>query len=404
MSESRASGKRMRDHRVDALRGAALGMMFVDHIPDNLLNRITLRNLGFCDAAEIFVLLAGFASMLAYGRTFERDSFAAGMGKLLRRCGKLYVYQVGMLLVSIAVITQWRHYHAVPVEFLEPELAYGLRSVWRAMTLTALPGNLNILPLYIVLLLCFPLIHYTCRISLRLAALLSGALWLLVNLEPSINLPNWFDPDGWYFDPFAWQFLFTIGAISAVVTSRRDGDLPRRRAVVALAWTYLAFSAIQAFPWSQWGLPNFSPLDIDPPLKTPLSPLRLIDVMAIFYLVQSSPLMTRFAASPQGQWLAVLGRHSLEVFAAGTLLDMLAKLLFATFGNGWALQIGVNVVGLGTLFGLARALDRRRTRLRAAAAAPSVGAPAGTAAGVSAGAPAGTPPARSAVPGLAGRK
>ena len=32
-----------RDHRVDALRGVALAMMFVDHIPDNLLNRLTLR-------------------------------------------------------------------------------------------------------------------------------------------------------------------------------------------------------------------------------------------------------------------------------------------------------------------------------------------------------------------------
>ncbi len=344
-------------------------MMFVDHIPDNLLNRLTLRNLGFCDAAEIFVLLAGFASMLAYGRSFERDGLRPALGKIARRCAKLYVYQIGMLLISIAVITQWRRYHPVPVDFLEPELAHGLRSLWRAMMLEALPGNLNILPLYIVLLAIFPLIYYGSRIGLAATVAASGALWLLVNLDPQLNLPNWLDPDGWYFNPFAWQFLFTLGALAALVTQKRGGDLPRRPWLVALAWCYLAFSAVQAFPWSIWGLPNLSPLNIDPPLKTPLSPLRLIDVLAIFYLVQCSRRVARGAASRGGQILAVLGRHSLEVFSAGTVLDLFAKLLFATAGStslvsNWLLQVGVNVVGLGALFLLARSLDRRKQERR----------------------------------------
>ena len=370
-----------RDHRVDALRGVALAMMFVDHIPDNLLNRLTLRNLGFCDAAEIFVLLAGFASMLAYGRAFERASIRIAIGRVLRRCGKLYLYQVGMLLVSIGVITQWRRYHAVPVDFLEPELAHGFESLWRAMLLQALPGNLNILPLYIVLLLLFPLIYLASRVSVRFALGLSGALWLLVNFEPQLNMPNWLDPDGWYFNPFAWQFLFTLGAMAAILTQARGGDLPRRRWLVVACWGYLAFSAVQAFPWSVWGLPNLSPLDIDPPLKTPLSPLRLIDVLAIFYLVQSSPRAARGAAARAGQVLAVLGRHSLEVFSAGTLLDLLAKLLFATLGSGWLLQVAVNVIGLGTLFLLARWLDRRKAQRKRAARAQASGEAEGASSG-----------------------
>ena len=364
MTQPRPAAATGRDHRVDALRGVALAMMFVDHIPDNVLNRITLRNLGFCDAAEIFVLLAGFASMLAYGRAFPREGARVAIGRVLRRCAKLYVYQVGMLLVSIGVITQWRRFHAVPVDFLEPELAHGFSSLWRAMALEALPGNLNILPLYIVLLALFPLLYVTSRFGgVRFALLVSGALWALVNIFPQINLPNWFDPDGWYFNPFAWQFLFTIGAMAATVTQARGGDLPRFTWLIGLSWAYLGFSAVQAFPWSAWGLPNLAPLDIDPPLKTPLSPLRLIDVLAIFYLVQSSPALSRAAASRTGQALAVLGRHSLEVFSAGTLLDLLAKLLFATLGSNWMLQIAVNVIGLSTLFLLARALDRRKQRL-----------------------------------------
>jgi hypothetical protein len=61
-------------------------MMFVDHIPQNVLNRFTLRNVGFADAAEIFVLLAGYASWLAYGRNFERVGLRAGVGRVWRRC------------------------------------------------------------------------------------------------------------------------------------------------------------------------------------------------------------------------------------------------------------------------------------------------------------------------------
>ena len=369
MTTSDSVPRRGRDHRVDALRGAALAMMFIDHIPDNVLNRLTLRNLGFCDAAEIFVLLAGFASMLAYGRAFAREGIGIGLRKLGRRIGRLYVYHIGMLLISIGVITQWRHYHPVPVRFLEPELAHGLSSLWRAMLLYAQPASLNILPLYIVLLGVFPLVYLTSRAGIGVALALSGALWGVVNLFPQINLPNWFDPDGWFFDPFAWQFLFTIGAMAAIVTGRSGGDLPRHRWAVIAAWAYLGFSAVQAFPWSDWNLPNLAPLHIAPPLKTPLSPLRLIDVLSIFYLVQSSPRMSRVASSGGGQVLAVLGRHSLEVFAVGTTLDLLAQLLFVTWGSPWLLQIGVNVFGLGGLLLLARWLDRRKTARRTPAAA-----------------------------------
>ena len=32
-------------------------------------------------------------------------------------------------------------------------------------------------------------------------------LWI-VSIWTAINLVNWMDGQGWYFNPFAWQFLF----------------------------------------------------------------------------------------------------------------------------------------------------------------------------------------------------
>ncbi len=58
-----------RDPRIDFFRGLALIFIFWDHVPHNPLGQITLRNIGFSDAAEVFVFLAGYAAILAYGKT-----------------------------------------------------------------------------------------------------------------------------------------------------------------------------------------------------------------------------------------------------------------------------------------------------------------------------------------------
>ncbi len=371
---SRAAGRdadvpprRERDGRVDALRGLALLMMFVDHIPQNLLNRLTLRNLGFADAAEIFVLLAGFASMLAYGRLMDRAGLLTGINRVARRIGKLYLFQLGLLLISIVLIRWYSNHHPVSPEYLEPELAHGHRNIWRAAFLLALPSNLNILPLYIVLLACFPAIWLLLRRGLVVVLVPSALLWLAANLDPDLNFPNWLDPDGWYFNPIAWQFLFTLGAVFATVAARHGGDIPRHPALTVGAWTYLAFSLLEAFPYDQHGLPSFAPFDIANPGKTPLAPLRLLDVLSIFYLVASSERARRLTATVPGRGLALLGRHSLEVFTLGTFVDLLGKLSFDRFGTGFVMQVAINLVGVSLLFALASFLDRRKRRQRAEA-------------------------------------
>ncbi|MGA7609375.1 MAG: OpgC domain-containing protein, partial [Xanthobacteraceae bacterium] len=44
-----------RDLRLDLFRGIALWLIFLDHIPSNIVSWITIRNYGFSDATEIFV-------------------------------------------------------------------------------------------------------------------------------------------------------------------------------------------------------------------------------------------------------------------------------------------------------------------------------------------------------------
>ena len=359
-----ATPRKRRDHRVDALRGLALLMMLCDHAPQDVLNRFTMRNFGFADAAEIFVLLAGYASWLAYGRRILRGPPEGGwlytVERILRRCWRLYLFQMIMLFVSILTIRRWRHYDPVPVDFLEPELAHGSGWVWHVLTLEALPNNLNILPLYIVLLFSIPLMVWLWSRSPWLLLGVSFVLWVVANFNPSINFPNWLDPDGWYFDPLAWQFIFVLGMLSAWVAGRNDGNLPIPR---WLRWTcvgLLIFGAFERFPYAQWGLPDLTPITPPSADKSILAFPRWTEAMAILFVVQSSVTAIRVSETKIGQAFALLGRHSLEVFSLGTVLDLFARLFMNSAGDGWWVQVVVNVTGLLAVFMMAWWLDRHR--------------------------------------------
>ena len=120
MSESASAsvGQRRlpRDSRVDVMRGIALVMIFIDHVPGNLLGLVTMRNFGFANTAELFVLLAGFASMVAYGGSFARDGVLTGLRRVLLRLLRLYIFQVVLLFSVVIVVTTWLDHFGIEPE------------------------------------------------------------------------------------------------------------------------------------------------------------------------------------------------------------------------------------------------------------------------------------------------
>jgi hypothetical protein len=349
-----------RDSRVDALRGVALIMIFIDHVPGNLLSLVTMRNFGFADAAELFVLLAGFASMVAYGGSFARDGVLTGLRRVLLRCLRIYLFQALLLLAVLVVVGAWLRNFGIAPESGAPFVHSGLTGLRHGLTLQALPASLNILPLYIVLLALFPLIYGLITTSPIVAFVASGALWVWVNLDPSINLTNWLDGRGWFFDPFAWQFLFVIGALGALLLRRYDGNLPRPLWLRTAAWGYLGFALIAVAPWDSWGWSSLHPIALDAPDKTVLAPLRLLHVLAIAVLALGSTWFRALAERPALRLLVVCGRNSLEVFALGTMLAMICRLAFRTFGITLATQLLANGIGVGLMIALAMVLERVR--------------------------------------------
>ena len=239
-----------RDLRIDFLRGLALLFIFIDHIPDNGLAHFTLRNFGFADAAEVFVLLAGFSAVLAYQRSFEREGFRAGAARVMDRVRDIYLWHLALVAfcaIGLTVAAVWfenpMYSHNIGVHVFGESPA---AATFFAATLINQPNMLNILPLYIVLMLVWvPFVLWLLPRRPWQMLFVSASLWLIANLL-QLNLPSQQAPQGWVFNPFAWQLLITVGALAAHFS--RQEPIPASRVTIALAGAYVAFAFLVAAP------------------------------------------------------------------------------------------------------------------------------------------------------------
>lgn len=354
-----------RDLRIDFFRGLALVFIFWDHIPHNPLGQVTPRNFGFSDAAEIFVFLAGYAAVLAYGKLLLRDGYAVACLRVLRRVWVLYVAHIFLLAVLMGVVF-YTNNHVDSRNFInEMGLDYFLANPQQALIdellLRFKPNLMDPLPLYVVLLAGLPLILPLLMRWSFAALALSGALYLCA---PGWNLSS--HPGGeWFFNPLAWQFLFVLGGVAARHAQTRPADAPPatwKSPLFFAAAGYLVFSAVVALSWKVPGLHDaWMPMlvrDVLYPLdKTDLSPMRLLHFLALAYyvavLLPRSDWLTRWPARE----VCRMGMHSLEVFCLSVLLAPLADAVATLYGLNAVGQVALACAGVLLMSALAAWLD-----------------------------------------------
>src|SRR3954462_6801388 len=93
-----------RDLRLDLFRGIANWAIFLDHIPDNVVNWITTRNYGFSDAADLFVFISGYTASFVYARMMLERGFIVGATRLFKRVWQLYVAHIILFVIYIVSI------------------------------------------------------------------------------------------------------------------------------------------------------------------------------------------------------------------------------------------------------------------------------------------------------------
>lgn len=361
-----------RDPRIDVFRGLALVMIFINHVPGTIYELFTSRNFGFSDAAEAFVLMSGVAAGLAYGPMFAQGVGRHGISRVWGRAWTLYIVHLATtawaLGISAGAALFFGVTRMIEINNIGPLLRDPLAVLVGIPLLGHQLGYVNILPLYAVLLLAVPLFLL---LGLRRPGLLLGLsllLWIAAG-QFRLNLPNFPNPGGWFFNPFAWQLLFVIGLLTGLAMKQGERFVKIRLWLVLLCAAYL----IMALLWVQWppagrlgrvvladlyhaGWP-FYIVGFD---KTFLTLPRLLHILALAYLLSALPVVQRFCASRAAAPLALMGRHGLAVFALGTVLSILLQALKAGGLGGLAWDTVLILGGLAAQLALAAAREWMR--------------------------------------------
>jgi len=91
-----------RDLRLDLFRGVANWGIFLDHIPNNVVNWVTTRNYGFSDAADLFIFISGYTVAFVFARIMLERGFIIGASRLLKRVWQIYVAHVFLFVLYLA--------------------------------------------------------------------------------------------------------------------------------------------------------------------------------------------------------------------------------------------------------------------------------------------------------------
>jgi hypothetical protein len=345
-----------RDLRLDLFRGLALWLIFLDHVPNNIVAWFTIRNYGFSDATEIFIFISGYTAAFVYGRAMMDRGFIVAAARIWKRAWQIYVAHVFLFAIYIAEISYVAQSFENPLYVEEMNALDFLKTpditIIQALLLKFKPANMDVLPLYIVLLMMFPLVLWLLirNASLALAAsvMLYVATW-----EFDWNFESY--PSGhWYFNPLAWQLLFVFGAWCALGGAKRLAPALRSPVTAWLAVIYLLFAFVVTMTWYfprvSFLVPHWLGEWMYPIDKTNLDVLRFAHFLALAALtVRFIPRDWPVLQSPWLRPAILCGQHSLEIFCLGVFLAFAAHFVMVEFYGGTAMQVLMSIAGIAIM-------------------------------------------------------
>ena len=372
-----------RDLRLDLFRGLANWVIFIAHIPNNVVAYFMLGTgrYGFSDGADMFVFISGYTLAFVYARMLVERGMVITATRIIRRAWQIYVTHVFLFVVYLVEIGYFgqkfgtaEHAASFNVKIFLDRPAEVL---YEGLILKFKPVNMDVLPLFIVLMLASPLMLWGV-VRFRNITLLASVMLYLAARQFGWNLPSFPEGNVWYFNPFAWQLLYVSGAWLAVGGAAAIMPFIRSRAVLFFGVAYLAFAFVMAMAsrhpdiaaiFPPWLIGIFNPND-----KTNLAPYRFLHFMVIAFLV------IRFLPRdwPGLEWRvfrpAILcGQQSIEVFCVGTFLSFAGHFVLVEVSDAIWMQIVVSVVGvtLLTLLAWYRSWTKRVDRAPRQAAPPN---------------------------------
>ncbi|EHR06337.1 OpgC domain-containing protein [Bradyrhizobium canariense] len=349
-----------RELRLDLFRGLALWLIFIDHLPPSLLTWFTIRNYGFSDATEIFIFISGYTAAFVYGRAMLESGIVVATARILRRVWQIYVAHVFLFTIFLAEISYVATRFENPLYTEEMGIMDFLKqpdvTIVQALLLRFRPVNMDVLPLYIVLMLALPLILWLMKwrpdVTLGLSVALYAVTW-----EYDLYLSAY--PNGfWAFNPFAWQLLFVFGAWCALGGARRMSRILASRVTMWIAIAYLVAAFYVTLTWYVPQLSHFMPKRLEqwmyPIDKADLDVLRFTHFLALAALtVRVLPRDWPGLKSPWLRPLILCGSHSLEIFCLGVFLAFAGHFILAEVSGGPVMHALISLSGILIMWAMA---------------------------------------------------
>lgn len=310
-----------RDLRLDIVRGWMQISIFVSHVVGGVFAWGIHAAWGLSDSSEQFIFLSGLTLGSVFTLKAARDGHAAAQKDLLKRTWRLYRTQLllfvgfAVMVVGAAVLLNQAHY------LEEAGWCLLVDQPWVALPAAAAmlyqPEYMGILPGFVVgMLLLGPFLWLVERWG-NWALLPSVAVYAAVQLG-WVATPG-FGALGIAFDPLAWQLLYVLGGL----LGRRallGQALPGGRWLLWVAAGYVVVGFVARLVEHGFiGGPGVAVAALQH--KEVLAPARLLHALALAYLVaRVVPREAGWMRGRAGEWLAMIGRHSLPVFCFGLYL------------------------------------------------------------------------------------
>ncbi len=344
-----------RELRIDLFRGLALWLIFIDHLSPDLLTWFTIRNYGFCDAAEIFIFISGYTAAFVYGRAMRESGFLIASVRILRRVWQIYVAHIFIVIIFLGEIEYAVTSSANPFFSEETRVVDFIQHPGVVLLQTLLlrfrPLNIDVLPLYVVLMFFLPVILWLMKWRADVTLALSVVFYALtLHFDWYISAY----PSGyWAFNPFAWQMLFVFGAWCALGGAKRmsESGFLASPITLSIAAAYIAAAFFVTLTWyfpqlepvlPRWLVRWMYPID-----KTDMDILRFAHFLAL------AAITMRFVPKGwpglQSPWLRPLilcGTYSLEIFCLGVFLAFAGYFVLVELNGGFGLHFVVAVIGI----------------------------------------------------------
>jgi hypothetical protein len=344
------------DIRLSLFLGLANWSIFIDHIPNNVVNQITARNYGFSGASDLLIFIAGYNAAVVYSKIMIDRGATVGATRVLKRFWQLYAAFIVLFTTYVVSIGYVASQYSAPDLFNEFNVAAlidsPIRFLGHALLLQTKALNLDVLQLYTFLMLFFAPVLW---LLLRVPGLVMAASLVLYFAARHFGWNMSSFPDGlWYFNPFCWQLLFVFGAFAALRRTSPPSRLVKSPILFYLAIAYLVFALAMMmagrFPafgdlFPGWLVNAFNPVD-----KENLAPYRVLHLAAAVFVV------TRFVPkdSPALKWsgfdpLIKCGEQSLAVFCSGVFLSFIGHFSLMISSGSVLAQILVSVTGVAIM-------------------------------------------------------